>query len=735
MYAIIQIANDVKELVAFVDNHDDFLTYAKKNIITSNGSDYTFISNTNYDDFKKNSILKNGKYLLMNNNVILFVEKFYEISKGYIYNSTYENFKIIVHWELIISKISDPYVCNNTKYSSELLKELVDKQLNNIPENWKLDVDDMKRICECISSSIFDKNECCVWNGDMTNTHKNAHINFYFQNKKVSLHRLLYINYVGSLESDEYLKFNCINKDECCNVNHCTVKQDNDNNDDNDDINDNNDDNDDINDNNDDNDDINDNNDDNDDNNNNDNDNNDDNDDNNDNNNNNDDNGYNSKQEDKNEDNKVQIKELIIKDICDFPQIYIIGKRKSGALQVSYDILDLYSDKYENFIENSTVISPYDTVLNNYLIKYPNIQVDTSFKFNMVNGDVNISDELKPGAIILYAPEYSKLKSGDYLNLLMNSRHYKKVLILVTSFPAPLCPSIRCNFDYILASYTSCEHDNIKIYENYCGLFENITLFKHFYKNVTTNDAFMVIDNRCPSIDISKKIYWYKPTNKIINKIIRTEASAINESTLSSQIINYQIRKLNITNIRSNSSILVIGKNKINNVSIMGDIINQFSNDFLENSTFIVNSMYDCDDFTEKYPNIKTIYSKDLISDNKLITDSVAVILHENILFNNGNTILKHIFDYYNNEKMIISIINAPLGLNPELRSRFDYVFIANDDSIMNTKRIYEQYCNTFPSFNIFRQVYTNITQDSTYMVVDNRTKNNDICNKIYWYK
>jgi len=81
----------------------------------------------------------------------------------------------------------------------------------------------MKRICKYIDTSIFDKKVCCIWNGYITNannSNKGTYVNFYFRNKKVALHRLLYSNFVAPLDSSEYLKFNCDNKGICCNINH-----------------------------------------------------------------------------------------------------------------------------------------------------------------------------------------------------------------------------------------------------------------------------------------------------------------------------------------------------------------------------------------------------------------------------------------------------------------------------------------------------------------------------------
>lgn len=107
--------------------------------------------------------------------------------------------------------------------NNQLLKELLQKQRKDIPEDKKLYLHDVKRVCKNIKNSIFNENECCLWNGYITNlnkANKGTYINFYFRQKKVALHRLLFINYVDDLSNDEYLKFSCDNKGVCCNVNH-----------------------------------------------------------------------------------------------------------------------------------------------------------------------------------------------------------------------------------------------------------------------------------------------------------------------------------------------------------------------------------------------------------------------------------------------------------------------------------------------------------------------------------
>lgn len=106
---------------------------------------------------------------------------------------------------------------------NDMFKELLTKQQKNISIDKRLQYTDLKRICKYVTTSLFDDDNCALWTGYITNankTNKGTYINFYFNKKKVALHRLLYINFVGQLEDNEYLKFTCPNHGVCCNVNH-----------------------------------------------------------------------------------------------------------------------------------------------------------------------------------------------------------------------------------------------------------------------------------------------------------------------------------------------------------------------------------------------------------------------------------------------------------------------------------------------------------------------------------
>lgn len=82
-----------------------------------------------------------------------------------------------------------------------------------------------------------------------------------------------------------------------------------------------------------------------------------------------------------------------------------------------------------------------------------------------------------------------------------------------------------------------------------------------------------------------------------------------------------------------------------------------------------------------------------------------------------------------------ILTMQFPLGIPPEMRSNFDFIFLLADDFISNRKRLYDHYAGMFPDFNTFQQVFLDLTENYGCMVINNRIHSKDITEKVFWYK
>ena len=84
---------------------------------------------------------------------------------------------------------------------------------------------------------------------------------------------------------------------------------------------------------------------------------------------------------------------------------------------------------------------------------------------------------------------------------------------------------------------------------------------------------------------------------------------------------------------------------------------------------------------------------------------------------------------------MYILTMQFPLGIKPELRGNFDYIFLMAEDFFNNQKRIYDHYAGMFPNFNTFRQVFQKLTNDFGCMVIVNRGHRKSLLDKVFWFK
>ena len=110
------------------------------------------------------------------------------------------------------------------KSSQTLFVNLIKKQRKNIRKKGnygKLSFDDIKRVDKYLKQNIFDNNDCCIYKGEL----KKNYATISFKGKKVSVHRLLYHNYISSITDGDYVSFSCSNRGICCNLQHFTMSK------------------------------------------------------------------------------------------------------------------------------------------------------------------------------------------------------------------------------------------------------------------------------------------------------------------------------------------------------------------------------------------------------------------------------------------------------------------------------------------------------------------------------
>ena len=123
----------------------------------------------------------------------------------------------------------------------------------------------------------------------------------------------------------------------------------------------------------------------------------------------------------------------------------------------------------------------------------------------------------------------------------------------------------------------------------------------------------------------------------------------------------------------------------------------------------------------------------------KLKDDRIMMVMDDCMSSKGGwikdENILELFFNGRHHHLSFILTMQYAVGIPPELRSNFDYIFLLGEDFISNRKRLYEHYAGMFPSFDIFQQAFATVTENYGCMVIDNRVHSKNIADKVYWYK
>ena len=168
--------------------------------------------------------------------------------------------------------------------------------------------------------------------------------------------------------------------------------------------------------------------------------------------------------------------------------------------------------------------------------------------------------------------------------------------------------------------------------------------------------------------------------------------------------------------------------------------LNRFYGDFVADS-FIYDN-FDTDILSKIYARQAKCNedNKNRVKEGKKEKDDRIMLVMDDCMSSKGSwvkdqNILELFFNGRHHHVSFILTMQYAVGIPPEMRSNFDYIFLLAEDFISNQKRLYEHYAGMFPSFDIFKQVFAEVTQNYGVMVINNRIHSSNITDKVFWYK
>ena len=132
--------------------------------------------------------------------------------------------------------------------------------------------------------------------------------------------------------------------------------------------------------------------------------------------------------------------------------------------------------------------------------------------------------------------------------------------------------------------------------------------------------------------------------------------------------------------------------------------------------------------------------NKRRVKEKKKPKDDTLMLIMDDCMSSKGTwlkdpNILELFFNGRHHHVSFILTMQYAVGIPPEMRSNFDYIFLLAEDSVNNRKRLYEHYAGMFPTFDIFQQVFTDVTEHYGMMVINNRIHSKNITDKVFWYR
>jgi hypothetical protein len=148
-----------------------------------------------------------------------------------------------------------------------------------------------------------------------------------------------------------------------------------------------------------------------------------------------------------------------------------------------------------------------------------------------------------------------------------------------------------------------------------------------------------------------------------------------------------------------------------------------------------LNGVQDNNKLTKLSKDALTRISKDGLADSNRFFIVLDDMLADASAWKKEKTIQEIFFNGRHFNLFFILTMQYPLGIPPALRSNIDYVFIFNEPSIKNRKKIWEDYGGVIPDFTMFCNILDECTADHQCLVIKTSGNSINISDQVFYYK
>ncbi len=220
--------------------------------------------------------------------------------------------------------------------------------------------------------------------------------------------------------------------------------------------------------------------------------------------------------------------------------------------------------------------------------------------------------------------------------------------------------------------------------------------------------------------------------------------------------MNLKLKKFDMSSIKSDKVVLFIGKRETGKSFLVRDLL--WHNRDLPVGTVISGTEGANQFYSKMIPSIfiHDEYTPEIINNfvkrqGRLIKKQVggapeyqnidprAFLILDDCLYDNTWVKDKNVRSLFMNGRhfkaFFIITSQYSLGIPPNLRTNVDYVFVLRETIHSNRRRLYEQYCGMFPTYEFFCTVMDQCTENFECLVINNNSKSSKLEDQAFWYK
>ena len=210
----------------------------------------------------------------------------------------------------------------------------------------------------------------------------------------------------------------------------------------------------------------------------------------------------------------------------------------------------------------------------------------------------------------------------------------------------------------------------------------------------------------------------------------------------------FRIYRFELKNMVKNPSILIIGKRGTGKSYCVRDIL--YHQRHIPGGLVIAPTDKMCMFYKDFFPNLYIHHNDNEIKPDKILErqsimiekrksdetiDPSSILIMDDTFYKKKDDRSEILMNARHYCLATVFVVQIPIGIPCDVQLNFDYIFLLREDSIINKKKIYENYGSIFSSFEAFEKVFDKCTKDYGAMVIDNRKPANKIQEKVFHFR